>query len=55
MHINIEKTKLGIVTHHFLQNFNRVMALDTRQNFVSAQYFENELTESDQNLYAHKH
>ena len=31
------------------------MALDWHQNFISAQYLENELTESDQNLYAHQH
>ena len=29
------------------------MALDARQNFVSAQYLENELIEFDQSLYAH--
>ena len=31
------------------------MALNWRQNFVSAQYLENALTESDQILYAHQH
>ena len=46
---------LGIVTYHFLQNFDRVMALDLLQNIVSAQYFENDSTESDQILYAHQH
>ena len=30
------------------------MNLDLPQNFVSAQYLENELTESDQILYAHR-
>ena len=29
------------------------MALDARQNFVSAQYLENEQTEFDQILFAH--
>ena len=34
-----------IVTGQFLHIYNRVMTLDYRQNFVSAQYFENELIE----------
>ena len=44
-----------IVARHFSQNFDGVTALDWRQNFVSAQYLENKLTESDQILYAHQH
>ena len=31
------------------------MSLDLSQNFVSAQYLENKLTESDQILYAQHH
>ena len=37
----------------FSQYFDGVTALDCCQNFVSAQYLENRLTESDQILYAH--
>ena len=33
--------KIGIVTHHFSRNFNRVIISDLRQNFVSAQNLEN--------------
>ena len=55
MHIKIDNIYLGIVAHHFLQNFDGVTALDLRHNFVSAQYLENELTKSDQILYAHQH
>ena len=51
MHINIDKILLGIVARHFSQNFDGVTALDWQQNFVSAQYLENKLTECDQNLY----
>ena len=40
---------------YFLQNFDGVVALDIRQNFVSAQYLENQLTEFYQILYAHQH
>ena len=39
----------------FLQNFEGVTALDLRQNFVSAQNLESELTVSDQILYAPQH
>ena len=35
----------------FLQIYNRVMALDYHQNFVSTQYLENELIELDQTLH----
>ena len=31
------------------------MALDLHQNFISTQYPEKELTESDQILYPHQH
>ena len=55
MHINTDNILLGIVNYYFLQNFHGVTALDLRQNFLSAQYLENELTESDQILYAHQH
>ena len=35
-----------------MQIYNRVMALDYHQNFVSAQYLDNELMELDQFSYA---
>ena len=44
---------LGIVTHHFSNICTRVMALDLRQNFVSAQYLENYLIYFHQILYMH--
>ena len=37
----------------FLQIFNNVTALDRYQNFVSAQYLENEWTEFDKKNYTH--
>ena len=46
---------LGISTRHFLQIFTRVMALDLRQKFVSAQYLENKLTEFNQILNMHSY
>ena len=39
--------------HQFLQISNRVMALDSCQNLVSAQYLENEVMEFDQSLVMH--
>ena len=53
MPIDIDMTKLGIVTCHFSQICSRVMALDLHQNLVSAQYLENKLTEFHQILYMH--
>ena len=38
---------------NFSQIYNRVMALDGCQNFISAQYLENELMEFDQILHMH--
>ena len=39
--------------HPFWQIYNTVMALGYCQNFVSAQFFVNELMEFDQILYMH--
>ena len=55
MCIDIDMIKHGIVTCHFPQICIRVMALDLRQNFVSAQYLENKLTEFYQILYIHSY
>ena len=44
MYIGIDKIKDGIVTCHFSQVYNRVMAPGLYQNFVYAQYLENKLT-----------
>ena len=44
IHINIGKISVGIVNRHFSQIFNRVTALYRCQNFISAQYLENERT-----------
>ena len=55
MHINIDKIWLGIVACRILQKFDGVTALDLHQNFVSAQYLENQFTESYQILYAQQH
>ena len=41
------RSSMGLLSDIFLQNFDRVMALDRRKNFVFAQYLENKLTESD--------
>ena len=49
--IYINKIRLGIVTFHILHICTRVMALDLCQNFVSAQYLENQLIEFHQILY----
>ena len=38
---HIDKIYVGIVTHYFLHICTKVMALDLRQNFISAQYLEN--------------
>ena len=40
-----DKIYVGIVTHHFLHIFTRVMALDLLQKLVSAQYLENKWTD----------
>ena len=37
----------------FSQNYNRLMALDWCQNFVSGQYLEKKLMEFDQILHMH--
>ena len=44
---------IGIVTCQFSRINNRLMALDLGQNFVSAQYLENQLIEFDQILRMH--
>ena len=46
-------SRFGLFTIIFSKDCNRVMALDRCQNFNSAQYLENELTEFDQLLYTH--
>ena len=51
----LTRPSLGLLPVIFLQNFDGVMALDLRQNFVSAQYLENGWTESGQILYVHQH
>ena len=51
--IYIHKIQLGIVTRHFSESCTRVMALCSRQYFVSAQYLENQLVEFHQILYMH--
>ena len=48
----IDKIYTGIVKHHVLKIRNRVTALDLCQNFIFAQYLENEWTEFNQILYA---
>ena len=55
MCIYIDMIYLGIVTHNFSNIRNRVMALDLRQNFVSAHYLENYLTYVHQILYMHSY
>ena len=40
MYIDTESILVGIVTHQFSQINNRIIAIDCCQNFVSAQYFE---------------
>ena len=45
------RSSFGIVTRHFSHICIRVMALDLCQNFVSAQYLENKLTDFHQILY----
>ena len=49
----LTRPSLGLLPIVFLQNFDRVMALDLRQKFVSAQYLQNKFTECHQILYAH--
>ena len=51
--IIMDKICVGIVKHHFPQIFNRVTALDSRQNLVLPQYLENEWVEINQILYKH--
>ena len=41
------------IAYYFLLIFDRVMALDWYQNFVSVQYLGNVLIEFDQILYKH--
>ena len=45
MCIDIDMILIEIVTHHFSEICTRVMALDLLQNFVSAQYLEDKLTD----------
>ena len=51
VYIDIDKIWVWIVKHQFSQIHNRVMPLDSYQNLVSAQYFENKLMEFDQILH----
>ena len=51
--IHFDKIYFGIFTHHFSHICTRVMALDLRQNFVSAHYLENKLIEFHHILYMH--
>ena len=44
---------IGIVSRRFPQIYNSVRALDWSQNFVSAQYLENELMDFDNTLHLH--
>ena len=53
--VHIDKIYVGIVTCHFSHNYTRVMDLDLHQNFVSAQYLENKLTEFYKILYMHSY
>ena len=53
--IDIYEIKVGIVARQFSRIYNRVIALDLRQNFVSAQYFEFKLMNFDQFLDMHWH
>ena len=52
---DIDMIWLGIVTRHFSQICTRDMAFDLRQNFVSAQYFEDQLIEFHQIVYMHSY
>ena len=49
--IHIDKTYVGIITHHFWHICTWVMALDLLQKFVSAQYLKTKWTDLDQTLY----
>ena len=51
--IDIDKIYIGIAKHQFSLIYNRVMALEWCQDFLSAQYLENELMEFDQVLHVH--
>ena len=53
--IHIDKSYVGIVTHHFSHICTRVMALDLHQNFVSTHYLENKLIEFYNILYMHSY
>ena len=46
----LTSSSLVSINHHFSQSFDGVTALDLLQSFVSAQYLENKLTKSNQNL-----
>ena len=50
--IHIDKIFVGIVTHNFSHISTRVMALDLRQNYISAHYLENKLGISLNFIYA---
>ena len=49
--IDIKNVYIRIATCRFPQTYNRVMALDCCQNFVSAQYLENKVLDFDQILH----
>ena len=42
IYIDIDKIQVGIVVCQIMQIYYKVMALDSCQNFVSAQYLKNE-------------
>ena len=50
VNVYIYKIYVGIAIFLFLLICNRVIALDGCQNFLSAQYLKNKLTEFDQTL-----
>ena len=53
IHNDIDKMEIWIVNCRFSQICNRVTALDRHQNFVSAEYLENQWKEFDQFVYTH--
>ena len=57
IHINVDKISFGNVNRYFSQFVTLVTLdrylLDRCQNFVSAQYLENQWTEFDQIFYTH--
>ena len=52
-HFDNDMIYVGIVLHQFAQIYNRVMALDSCQNFISAQYLKNKSMEFYKILHIH--